>query len=294
MPTRNLDIEALRALVAIVDTASFSLAASQLGRTQSAVSLQIKRLETVLGRVLLRRVQGRVDGATEEGAALVGYARQMLRLNDEAYRSVAQQSVAGQLRVGLPEELMESVFPLAMARFQSAYPRVRLSVRSDTSANLLAGLESAEFDLVLYKHCAPALSGEPSLWHEPLVWMAGAAWARELPDPLPMALFVENCAFRIAASAALAHAGINWQLAYSGSSVTGLRHAVACGLGVTALPRSLLVPGLMVIDGMLPALPNAHISARHAAGERHPAGDALVVQLADAIRQLRALDRATA
>jgi DNA-binding transcriptional LysR family regulator len=83
---------------------------------------------------------------------LIGYARQMLRLNDEAYRSVVQQSVAGLLRVGLPEELMESAFPLAMQRFQALYPRVRLSVRSDTSSNLLAGLEVAGFDLVLFKH----------------------------------------------------------------------------------------------------------------------------------------------
>jgi DNA-binding transcriptional LysR family regulator len=288
MQTRNFDIEALRALVAIADTASFSQAAVQLGRTQSAVSLQIKRLEAMLGRLLLRRVQGRVDGATDEGLALIGYARQMLRLNDEAYRSVAQQTVAGLLRVGLPEELMESVFPLAMERFQSLYPRVRLSVRSDTSANLLAGLNTADFDLVLFKHCLPEALGEPSLWHEPLVWMAGAAWAHELPSPLPMALFVENCAFRIAASAALARAGVNWQLSYSGSSVTGLRHAVACGLGVTALPRSLLIAGLTIIESGLPVLPQAHISARHASGARHPAADRLVGLLAEAIRQSRA------
>jgi DNA-binding transcriptional LysR family regulator len=96
---------------------------------------------------------------------LIGYARQMLRLNDEAYRSVVQQSVAGLLRVGLPEELMESAFPLAMQRFQALYPRVRLSVRSDTSSNLLAGLEVAGFDLVLFKHCVTDAYCEHSLWH---------------------------------------------------------------------------------------------------------------------------------
>ena len=158
---------------------------------------------------------------------------------------------------------------------------MRLSVRSDTSASLLAGLDAAVFDLVLFMHCMPDSSGEPSLW------MAGTAWARAFLSPLPMALFVENCAFRIAASAALARAGVRWQLAYSGSSITGLRHAVACGLGVTALPRSLLVPGLSLIEGVLPILPDAHISARHAPGERHPAADRLIVLLAEAIHQMR-------
>lgn len=213
MLKRHLDLEALRALVAIADTASFSTAAGQLGRTQSAVSLQIKRLEEMLGQTLLRRVQGRVDGATVEGLALIAYARQILRLNDEAYSCVSQNTAAGSLRVGLPEELMESVFPAAMPRFQALYPRMRLRLQADSSAQLQAALGRAELDLIVFKHCAETAPPSTSLlWQEPLVWMAGEAHARQRPSPLPLALFGENCAFRLAATGALAQAGIASQV----------------------------------------------------------------------------------
>jgi len=287
MLRRHLDIEALRALVAIADTASFSQAAGQLGRTQSAVSLQIKRLEEALGRTLLRRVQGRVDGATEEGRALIAYARQILRLNDEAYHCVARETSVGTLRVGLPEELMESVFPAAMRRFREQYPGMRLTLRCDLSAALLAAVDAGTLDLALFKHCGAAPAAL-DLWQEPLAWMAGEAWANERPTPLPLALFGENCAFRIAATGALAREGIEWRLAYSGSSTTGLRHAVACGLGVTVLPRSLLAPGLSVVEAGLPALPDAHLAVHHAAGETHPAAARFAALIGEEMRLRRA------
>ncbi|MDO8959150.1 MAG: LysR substrate-binding domain-containing protein [Rhodocyclaceae bacterium] len=290
MPKRNLDMEALRALVAIADTASFSTAALQLGRTQSAISLQIKRLEAMLGQTLLRRVQGRVDGATAEGRAFISYARQILRLNDEAYSAVAEDTAAGTLRVGLPEELMESVFPAAMSRYQALYPRMRLRLQSDVSANLRQGLDSGELDLILFKHCDRSVpASASSVWQEPLVWMAGEAYAADLPTPVPLALFGENCAFRIAATGALAKAGLAWQLTYSGSSTTGLRHAVRCGLGITALPGSLLIPGMVVVEAGLPGLPNARIAARHAPGEVHPAADRFVALLGEEIRSQRGM-----
>lgn len=285
---RHLDIEALRALVTIADLSSFSLAAARLGRTQSAVSLQIKRLEEMLGQSLLRRVQGRVEGPTEEGKTLIGYARQMLRLNDEAYHCVGRDPVAGTLRIGLPEELMESVFPAAMARFQAAYPKVRLLLRSDTSAALLKTLEEGELDTALFKRCGlPEDGGDRAIWREPLVWMVGEGFGHELPSPLPLALFSENCAFRIAATQALARRGVSWQLAYTGSSTTGLRFAVACGLGVTALPLGLLSPGLRVIDQGMPPLPEAVISVRHGPGSAHPAAERFVTLVGEEIQRQR-------
>ncbi|MBI2278217.1 MAG: LysR family transcriptional regulator [Dechloromonas sp.] len=275
MPRRHLDIEALRALVCIVDTASFSVAAQQLGRTQSATSLQIKRLEQTVGQTLLRRVQGRVDGPTAEGTALLAYARQILRLNDEAYATVAQDAVAGTLRVGLPEELMESVFPALMPHFRAQYPRLRLVVHADTSAALRRMLADGGLDLALYKHCGDeAPSAGEVLWQEALIWMAGVSY-RDSPSALadgalPLALFGENCVFRLAATAALAQAGTPWLLQYSGSSTTGLCHAVRCGLGLTALPRSLLGVGMVeltAVDGKpLPPLPAARFLAEHAPG----------------------------
>ena len=288
MLKRNLDMEALRALVAVADLASFSNAALQLGRTQSAISLQIKRLEEMLGQVLLRRIQGRVDGATSEGQALIAYARQILRLNDEAYSCVAQDTAVGTLRIGLPEELMECIFPSAMPRFQALYPRMQLRLQSETSARLQTALERADLDLILFKHCADrAPASATNIWQEALVWMAAASHADQRPTPLPLALFGENCAFRIAATGTLAQAGIANQLVYSGSSLTGLRHAVRCGLGITALPHSLLQPGLVVIESGLPALPLASIAVRHAAGDIHPAAERFVALLSEEIHLQR-------
>lgn len=275
MPRRHLDIEALRALACIVDSGGFSAAAAQLGRTQSAVSLQIKRLELVLGQTLLQRVQGRVEGPTAEGTALLAYARQILRLNDEAYATVAQDTEIGTLRIGLPEELMESVFPAVMPLFRALYPRLRLTLHADTSQALQQALAAGSLDLALYKHCgAQAPTDSEVLWQEPLVWMAGNAYRDSLTAPdeagLPLALFGENCVFRLAVTAALAGAGQAWSLNYTGHSVTGLRHAVRCGLGITALPKSLLGPGmaeLTHIAGLaLPTLPPARLLAAYAPG----------------------------
>lgn len=292
MPRRHLDLDALRALVCIVDTASFSAAARQLGRTQSAVSLQIKRLEEMLGQTLLRRVQGRVDGVTAEGAALLAYARQMLRLNDEAYATVAQDAAPGTLRVGLPEELMESVFPAVMEQFQALYPRLRLVLHADTSAALRQALAGGTLDLALYKHCGEAAPDDGEvLWQEPLLWMAGAAYRDSAPAPvdggLPLALFGENCVFRLAVTAALAAAGWPWSLHYTGSSTTGLCHAVRCGLGLTALPRSLLGPGMAVLSAVggrpLPHLPPARLLASYAPGAVSAAARRFVALTGEAV-----------
>lgn len=294
MPYRHLDIEALRALVCIVDTTSFSVAAKQLGRTQSALSLQLKRLELMLGQTLLRRVQGRVDGPTAEGAALLAYARQILRLNDEAYATVAQDAAAGTLRIGLPEELMESVFPGVMSVFQALYPRLRLFLRADTSAALRQALAEGTLDLALYKHCGEtAPTAGEVLWQEPLVWMLGSTYRDSPPQMadggLPLALFGENCVFRLAVTAALARAAWPWSLQYSGSSTTGLCHAVRCGLGLTVLPRSLLAEGLAEIstidERLLPLLPPARLLAEHAPGAVTTPARRLVAMIGEAMAE---------
>ena len=275
MNSRNLELDALRAFAAIADSGGFSSAAAQLGRTQSAISLQIKRLEQSLGQTLLHRVQGRVDGPTAEGVALLAYARQMLRLNDEACAALTQNTATGSLRIGLPEELMESVFPAAMSGFRALYPRLQLFVQADSSAALRRALAEGGLDAAIVKHCGDELpDGSEVLNSEPLCWMVGEAYRDTLPcNPgaaLPLAVFGENCVFRLAASAALARAGLHGVLRYCGGSTTGLRHAVRHGLGLTVLPRSLLGDGLVTIDHYdnqtLPPLPMARLLALYAPG----------------------------
>src|SRR6266566_7850859 len=186
LPKCHLDLDLLRALVAIADTASFSQAATQLGRSQSAISLQIKRLEELVGRPLLERIQGRVTGPTDDGHVLLDYARQMLRLNDEAYSCFAAPLMTGTLRVGMPEELMESIFPAALKRFHEGHPRILLQLRSSMSSQLLAALDAGELDVTLFKHTEPvAPEGTLTLWHEPLVWVAAEGYRHCLPSSLP-------------------------------------------------------------------------------------------------------------
>lgn len=272
----HLELEALRAFVGIVDHGGFSAAAGRLGRTQSAISLQIKRLEQGLGQVLLQRVQGRVTGPTAEGLALLPYARQMLHLNDVACAALQPDARPGSLRLGLPEELMETAFPAALPAFRSRYPRLRLFVHTDTAAGLRTALAEGRLDLAIYKDCAglPPAAGEV-LSESPLCWTVGEPYrdpvGEGLGEPLPLALFGENCVFRIAALAALSQAGIPSALHYTGSSTTGLRHALRHGLGVGVLPAYLLGDGLVAISHygelQLPPLPTARLVAAFAAGE---------------------------
>lgn len=267
---RNLDMDLLRALVAIADSGSFSTAAAQLGRTQSAISLQIKRLEEAVGQALLVRRQGHVAGPTAEGEVLIEYGRRILRLNDEAYSCFNRPALAGRLRLGLPEELMESIFPSVLAEFSSACPRVELSVRCDLSVRLGALAEAGELDLAIVKRVADSTPSQDAwrvLRREPLVWCGGAGSVAADHRPLPLALFHEGCVFRMAALATLATEAIPWRTAFVGSSFIALRHAVAAGLAVTPLPRSLANTGLLEIRHGLPKLPDAELVARFGPGE---------------------------
>lgn len=269
---RNLDIDLLRTLVAIADSGSFSTAATQLGRTQSAVSLQIKRLEETVGQALLNRSQGRVAGPTAEGQVLIDYGRRILRLNDEAYNCFNKPSLAGKLRLGLPEELMESIFPQVLTDFSKACPRVELSVRCDLSLRLAALADAGELDLAIVKRVASRTeTDETTGWRvlrrEPLVWFAGEGSNAIDQQPLPLAVFHEGCVFRMAAIAALAGAGVPWRAAFVGSSFTALRHAVVAGIAVTPLPRSLATAGLIEVREQLPFLPDAELTSRFGPGE---------------------------
>ncbi|MCE1241639.1 LysR substrate-binding domain-containing protein [Oryzomicrobium sp.] len=274
---RHLDMDLLRALVATADAASFSLAASRLGRTQSAVSLQIKRLEDLVGHPLLVRSQGRLDGPTPEGLLLLDYARRILRLNDEAVGCFAEPELAGSLRVGLAEEIMERDLAGVMEDFHQAYPRVRLALECDLSARLAARVQAGELDMALIKRIGtqPTAEGRP-LWREPMVWVTGERGGAAQERPLPLALFQETCIFRVVAQAALSQAGIPWRQAFSGHSHTGLRQAVAAGLAVTPLPASLLGPGLARVRDGLPALPDVEWVALFAPDGEWPAATRLV------------------
>lgn len=251
----TLDLDSLRAFIAVVEASSFSRAGELVGRTQSAISLQLARLERVLGKVLIVRRQGRVIGLTDDGRELLPYARRMVDLNDAAYRAVAQPAVGGRVRLGVPADFMDSTFPEVLRRFQHAHGEVELDVVSDVSERLRDGVLRGWLDVAFFKRL-PGPEEGIVVARQQLVWAGGAASVPPAPDePLPLVLFPEGCVFRAQVLRALEANGRCWRLAYVCPSFESVRSAIRFGLGIGALPYDALSSDLRMLDGEgLPAL----------------------------------------
>lgn len=243
---RNLDIDLLRAFVTIADTGSFTRAADRLYRTQSTISLQIKKLEKQLGRQLLER-NARQVRLTAEGESMLSYCRQMLQLNDELVSLVREPDLEGLVRLGTPEDFATMHLPSVLARFAQAHPRVALEVTCDLTLNLMERFEAGDFDLVLVKRepMGPALGVK--VWREPLVWAAAPGRSFDPGHPLPLIVSPQPCVYRNRAMTALDRAGRKWRVAYTSPSLAGTQAAVHAGLGVTILPKEMVPHGLQVV-----------------------------------------------
>ncbi len=247
MMNRSLSIELLRTFVTVVETEGFTQAGARLHRSQAAISIQVRRLEELLDRRLFVRRQGRLIGLTESGEVLLSYAREMLRVNDEAVFAVSTSGLEGSVRLGTPEDFASNYLPLVLARFAEAHPRVRLEVRCDLSLNLLTALRHGQLDIALVRR-DPQIGSEGGLYQEPLVWVRSRMFSPSSADPLPLALFPEGCSYRSHAIGALEAQGRSWRATYVSPSLTGIQAAVLGGLGVSALPQSALLPGLQALD----------------------------------------------
>lgn len=267
MLVRNLDIDLLRAFVMIADAGSFTRAAERLHRTQSTISLQLKRLEDTLGRQLLDRNARRVH-LTTEGEVLLTYARQILRMNDEAVSRVTEPDLQGVVRLGTPEDFATTHLPGVLSRFAQAHPRVALEVTCDLTLNLLDRFQAGEFDLVLIKREPVGPSVGVKVWQEPLVWAAIDRSVVDAAAPLPLIVSPHPCVYRKRAIQALDQIGRPWRIAYTSTSLAGTQAAVRAGLGVTVLPKEMVAPGLQVLGEAegLPALDDTEIALCRAPG----------------------------
>lgn len=276
-PPSPFDLDLLRAFVAVAESGGFSRAAHRLGRSQSTVSLQIKRLETVLGRTVLARVGGSHKDAhlTPDGEILLRYARDILALCDEAHARLGEASIAGTVRLGTPEDFATTHLPDVLAEFAITHPRVALEVTCDFTVNLLDGFAKGRYDLVLFKRepqkaPAQAPDGGVGVWREVLIWVAGTALPVSIEDELPLVLAPAPDVYRRRAIAALEAGGWRWRVAYTSQSLAGLQAAVRAGLGVTVLPREMATPGLVTLDEKqsgLPHLPDTEIVLFRAPGK---------------------------
>src|SRR3954452_7950081 len=264
MSIPSLDPELLRAFVAVADHRSFTRAAVTLNRTQSAVSMQIKRLEDRLGVELFARTKANVD-LSAAGESLLGYARRILALNEEAVGRLAERKVEGVVRLGVMDDYGTSIVPPLLASFLAGYPRIHVEMETGLTASMPAGLGET-YDLVIAMHPKGRGEGE-FLRREQAVWATSASHAVEQQEPLPVALYPQGCLFRKWAIEALDAAGRPWRLAFVSHSLAAVESVVAQGLAVTVVKAGTFPPKLRPLsdrDGM-PRLPPADICLHRAA-----------------------------
>ena len=273
MPRINLDMDVLRTLVTAQQLGGFNRAAGQIGRSQSAVSQQIRKLEDQVGEPLFRK-QGRGLIPTEAGDVVLAYARRILDLNDEAIVALRGRAVEGVVRFGLPADFAETWLPVALGRFKRAHPAVRVEVVVDGSRRLLDRLDRGELDLVLA--LGKGARGDAArLANLPMVWI-GPASAEPVSapgEPIPLVVHEAPCFFREAGQAALDRAGVAWRVAFTSASLHGLWAAVEAGLGITLRTATGLPAGLTVL-GDMPAAPTLDLCL-HGEREASPAVDRL-------------------
>ena len=253
----NLDIDLLRTLVTAQRLGSFQRAADRVGRSQSAVSQQMRKLEERVGVPLFRK-DGRGLALTDAGASLLAQATRLLALNDETVATLRGMAIEGVVRFGLPIDFAEGWLTIALGRFRRAHPGVRFEAVVDRNRRLLERLDRGELDLALTLNNGARSDAQP-VTALPLAWIGPSSgplpWAPG--EPVPLAMFEAPCFFRDAALAALDRAGIRWRIAFTSPSLHGLWAAVEAGLGITLRTAAGLPGGVRAIvdDARLQATP---------------------------------------
>lgn len=251
---RNLDIGTLRTIITVVDMAGVTKAANKLNLTQSTVSMQVKRLEEVLGLSLVVR-DGRNMRATQEGEQLVSYARKLVSMNDELVDRLTSQDIISELRIGIPFDIVEPHFPRILKQFVHTYPRVSVSLNAENTIPLLDRYNDGHLDLILTTELEAGV-GATLLLERELVWTGainGRAW---MQDPLPIA-FTQTCVFRKPAIAALDEAGIRWiDAVNSGANWDSGSIACSADLGIRADIKGFRPQGMEPVKDTLGKLPD--------------------------------------
>lgn len=265
----NLDLDLLRTFVAVADLNTFAAAAAAVCRTQSAVSQQMQRLEQLVGKELFAR-HGRNKLLTEHGILLLGYARKILRFNDEACMSLMFSNLQGVLTLGASDESADTILPFLLNRISSVYPKLALDVSVKRNAFMVEMLKENEVDLVVTTH-RPGQFDSLTLRTSPTHWYCAAEYVLQKGEPIPLVLLDDPSPFRDMVLAALNEAGIPWRLAYVASTLPAVRAAVKAGLGVTARPVEMMSPDLRVLGQSegLPSLPDTEYLLCHNAASNN-------------------------
>jgi len=278
----DFQIDWLRAFVAVVDAGSLSGAAPLVHRSQSAVSMQIKKLESALGRPVLLRGPRHLE-VTPAGVELLSYARRMLELQAETQAALFGPQLAGRVRLGVPDDYASTYLTPVLRSFSHRYQGVEIELTCEQSTALIPRLMAGELDLALVSRDRPQRGR--FLFQEPLVWVGAAqfeAWRR---DPLPIAVYESGSMARIATLSALVARRRAYRIVYHSSSLAGQLAAVESGLAVAVLTRCSVPPALQILQNLpaefeLPPLPSMDVAVlRSKASMRAPAVDAMYEQM---------------
>ncbi|QBF32905.1 LysR family transcriptional regulator [Thalassococcus sp. S3] len=276
---RNLDITTLRSFVAVADSGGVTRAAGFLHLTQSAVSMQLKRLEELLGLELLDR-SGRTIALTASGEQLLAYARRMVALNDEVIGRLTDQAYEGEIILGVPHDIVYPSIPRVLQQFHVAFPRVKVHLVSSFTRGLKEQFAKGECDLILTTELAGSAECE-TLAERPLCWIGapgGSTWRQR---PLRIA-FGRHCSFRPKVIEALDKADFSWDMVVETESDRTIEATVSADLAVHAMIEGTEPPHLQIIDhgGALPELPMQMINLYGAEAKNNH----LVRELADLLR----------
>lgn len=260
---RDLDLSLLRAFLAVVETGSITSAARLLNRTQAAVSLQIKRLEDSLGHLLFERDHKRLT-LTPLGEQLIGHAQRLVAMNDQVLEQMTTPAFEGEVRLGIPVDLIPTFAAPILRRFNARWPSVCVSLSASNSHELVEDLSHSRIDLALTTDLETGGPCCETLGRDELVWVGVPGGAAQRRTPLPIAIGGRRCRFRPVLLDALRKAGIDWRVVIEVPNQDAVNATVAAGISVAALLRETVPPGLEALPRTteLPALPTFAINLR--------------------------------
>jgi DNA-binding transcriptional LysR family regulator len=262
MSQSNIDLDLLRAFVAVVESGSFTAAANVVRRSQSAVSQKILRLEETLQLRVFERTSRSLT-LTADGERLLAAGRRLLAQYDDFIRELREPPKLATLRLGISENLVQTQLPSLLARFAAHYPAVNLELTTGTGDELLAGHDAGFLDLVVAKRKKTGSAHRGRVvWREPLVWVASEGFRHDSSRPVRLVMMRPPCSYREVMIDSLDSIGREWTAACTASSLVAVQAAVIGGLGVTALGRSFVQSGMKVLpsSAQWPTLPAAEVA----------------------------------
>ena len=283
----NLDVDLLKTFLAIADNGSFTKAAEEVHKTQSAISMQMKRLEELLGVPLFAK-DGRMSRFTPDGERLVDYARRIVSFNDEVVSVFTKPELTGTIRFGTPDDYAEKFLPEILARFARTHPLITVDVDCIGSGELFSRVKRGEMDLALVTHGCDIVTDEP-VRREQLVWVTSMRHCAHMAEVVPLAVSHAGCEWRGKVLKSLDMQGRKYRVAYSTPNSNAVNAAVMQGLAVGAMPELCVRPGMRILtekDGF-PSLGSFDIGLVRKPGKSNKAIDALALHVRESLSNLQ-------